>query len=109
MTEHDVDIDRLFEPGSERALEAYLHLLHPADLAELFGYVEPEDWVKITRHLTPEQLAEVLAAVDDSQRAMLADMLHPERLVEAVDTLETDDAADVIADLPDETRDEVLP
>ncbi|MBI3178560.1 MAG: magnesium transporter, partial [Deltaproteobacteria bacterium] len=33
----------------------------------------------------------------------------PERLVEAVDTRETDDAADVIADLPDETRDEVLP
>ncbi len=109
VTEHDVDIDRLFEPGAERALEAYLHLLHHADLAELFGYVEPADWIKIVRHLTPERLAEVLAAIDDSQRALLADMLHPERLVEAVDTLETDDATDVLADLPVETRDEVLP
>ena len=36
--EHEVskDIERLFEPGSESALQSYISLLHPADVAELF-------------------------------------------------------------------------
>lgn len=108
MVEHDVDIDKLFEEGEEAALEAYVRLLHPADIAELFHFVEVNDWTKVTRYLGAERLAELLTALDESQRELLGAALRPERLVEAVDELETDDAADVIADLPDEKSAVVL-
>ena len=40
MMEHNVDIENLFEPGSEEVLESYLNLLHPADIAE---FIERDD------------------------------------------------------------------
>ena len=60
MVEPDVDLERLFEKGNTAALDAYLHLLHPADIAELFEHVEPENWTRITARLAPGLLAEVL-------------------------------------------------
>lgn len=109
MTEHDVDIDALFETGQEAALDAYVRLLHPADIAELFHkFVDDENWTKIVQKLDAERLADVLTELDESQREILGEVLQTDRLVEAVDELETDDAADVIADLPDEIQAEIL-
>jgi magnesium transporter len=102
MVEHDFDIDKLFEEGEAAALEAYVRLLRPADIAELFHFVEVDNWTKVTGYLDAERLGDLLAELDESQRELLGDALHPRVLVEAVDELETDDAADVIADLPDE-------
>jgi hypothetical protein len=36
MIEQSQDIERLFEPGREETLDAYLRLLHAVDIAELF-------------------------------------------------------------------------
>jgi len=104
----DKDIDILFEPDSESALTAYLQLLHPADIAELFDHVSEENWPKITRRLDAERLAEVLANLDEEQLEAVGDKLRIERLIEAVGQLETDDAADVLADLPDEKSEAIL-
>ncbi len=108
MVEHDVDIDSLFEPGAESALEVYLRLLHPADIAELFNFVERENWTRITQSLSSQTLAELLTHLDENQRERLGELLKPEQLVRAVDALETDDAADVVADLPEGTSEFVL-
>ena len=53
--EHEVskDIERLFEPGSESALQSYIALLHPADVAELFHFVGSDKWLQITGLLSP--------------------------------------------------------
>lgn len=104
----DVDIDRLFEPDQRAALQAYLHLLHPTDVAELFSLVKPESWTLITRELSAEQLAEVLTHLDEGQLEELGERLHTDRLIQAMDELETDDAADILAELPDEKTAEVL-
>ena len=60
MVERNVEIESLFEPGSKSVLEAYLRLLHPADIAELFDFVDEEHWPIITRTLSAERLAEVM-------------------------------------------------
>lgn len=109
MQEPDVDIERLFEKGNEPALDTYLNLLHPADIAELFEHVDPDNWTRITVRLSPEILAEVLTNLDESQLEILGEALNTARLIEVVDELETDDAADVLADLPDEKSAVVLP
>lgn len=108
MVESDVDIDRLFEPGSEGALAAYVRLLHPADIASLFDMVESDRWTQVTRMLAPEDLGEVLANLDEAQREELGEMLATDRLIEVVEELETDDAADVLADLPEDKSAAVL-
>ena len=41
------DIERLFEPGSESALQSYIACC-PADVAELFHFVEADKWLQIT-------------------------------------------------------------
>ena len=67
MVERNVEIESLFEPGSKSVLEAYLRLLHPADIAELFDFVDEEHWPIITRTLSAERLAEVMSELDDGQ------------------------------------------
>lgn len=104
----DKDIDILFEPGAESALTAYLQLLHPADIAELFDHVDEENWPKITRRLSAARLAEVLANLDEEQLETIGDKLKIERLIEAVEQLETDDAADLLADLPEAKSQAIL-
>ncbi|MCK5688362.1 magnesium transporter [Myxococcota bacterium] len=108
MAERDVDINSLFDVGNESALAAYLHLLHPSDIAQVFNYVDEENWVRLTARLTPEILAEVIADLDENQRETLGEQLHVDRLINIVEELETDDAADVLADLPDEKSVAVL-
>lgn len=108
MLEHDVDIDMLFESDQEDALKTYLRLLHHTDVAELFNFVDQANWQQIVAHLTPEQLGMVLADLDERQRELLGEVLTTETLVEVVEELESDDAADVLADLPEEKTDVVL-
>lgn len=108
MAEEDLDINRLFEPEQRDALEAYLRLLHPADIAELFNYVKPERWVQITQHLTPEALAEVLTHLEDPHLEDLSEAIGTDRLAEAIGELETDDAVDVLAELSDEKSEALL-
>lgn len=108
MAERDFDLNVLFEPEAESDLRTYLQLLHPVDLAELFNYVAEENWPKITRLLTSERLADVLAHLDERQLEYLGGELRTDRLIAAVESLETDDAADVLADFPRETTEAIL-
>lgn len=104
----DVDIESLFEPDAEPALQAYLRLLHPADIAELFNIVGEEHWAAITRELSPESLGEVLADLDEGVQERLGELLRVERLVSAFEELDTDDAADVLVSLPEDKQEAVL-
>lgn len=108
MGEHNQDIAELFEPGCEAALDAYLHLLHPVDIAELFNHVSPNNWNGITSRLDAETLAETLANLDEGLLEKLGPKLKLDRLAAAVEELETDDAADVLAELSPERASAIL-
>ena len=106
--EASIDIERLFEPGAESALRSYISLLHPADVAELFKFVESSQWLQITSLLSPEHLGEVLTHVDERYLESLTELLRTERLVEAVEELETDDAADLLQEMDEGRARDVL-
>lgn len=108
MIERDSEIERLFEPGAELALMAYLHLLHPADIADLLHHIRPEFWPAVADRISAEVLAEVVANLDRAQREVLGLRLPTERLAEAIAALESDDAADVVADLPETKAEAIL-
>ena len=96
MSEQSQDIERLFEPGREETLDAYLRLLHAVDIAELFNHVDIRFWKRITSCLDAEKLAETLSQLDDGVQEKLGSILKIERLAAAVEELETDDAADLL-------------
>ena len=108
MADGSVDIEKLFETGYEDTLSAYLRLLHPADTADLFHLVERDKWGRIISLLDAESLAEVLSHLDEGLIDVLGPQLKVERLAAAVEELETDDAADVLGELPRAQIDAVL-
>ena len=108
MVERNFEIESLFEKGSEEVLQSYLNLLHSADIAELFDLVQPDHWPTITSHLSAERLGEVMSELDDGQIEALGSCIKLERLVEVVHELETDDAADVLQELPNARAEAIL-
>ncbi len=83
--------------------------LHPADLARLMNYLSAGERETLFEWLPGEQAGLALADLDEELRMRLLEETHSERLKDILSHLETDDAADVMADLPDEVAAEVLP
>jgi magnesium transporter len=106
--EREIDIDSLFQPGSEAALAGYLKILHAAEIAELFPHLDEQQRNIVAAKLTPEQLAEVLTHLESHQIEAIGSALDTERLIEAFEELETDDAADILAELSEAKTQEVL-
>lgn len=83
--------------------------LHPADMAELLNRLQPEQAVLVYEILPDEPAAEALLLLDEDVREKILQGLTSEEIAEhVVDHLDSDDAADVIAELSDEQQDEVL-
>ncbi len=83
--------------------------LYPADLARLLTHLPMEDAKKLFHWLPSEQGGLALAEIDDTFRAELLEEAEHGRLTELLDHLETDDAADVLADLHPDVAFRVLP
>jgi magnesium transporter len=82
--------------------------LHPADLAEVIEHLPTEQARMLFRWLPVEQAGDVLAELDDDFRASILEETSQVRLTALLDELNSDDAADVIADLPEELAEKVL-
>jgi magnesium transporter len=83
--------------------------LYPADIALLIRRLPDAEAHRLFSWLPPELGSEVAAEMEDAVRAALLEGFPAEALVALVDALDTDDAADVLADLPDEVALQVLP
>jgi len=83
--------------------------LYPADVALLLRRLPEEEAHRLFRWLPPELASDTLAEMEDPVRAALLEGLGPALLIDLIDALDTDDAADVLADLPEERALQVLP
>ncbi len=102
------DLQQLLESGNDSTIRSFLRTLHPADLAMLFDKVDDDLWPKIAKNLSTEDLSDLMEELDDHLRDDLAELMHRDQLVDALEAMDSDDAADVIADLPKEVAKEVL-
>lgn len=103
------DIAALLASDQRGMLLNILADLYPADLAGLLTHLPFEDARRVFQWLSVEAAGDVLAELDDSFRNRLLEATHPELITEIIDQLETDDAADVLAALPDEMALRILP
>src|SRR5215471_656298 len=63
------------ERGDTERLRELLGALHPADIADLMGFLSGDDREELAPHLDPEILGEVLAELDTEIREELLEHL----------------------------------
>jgi magnesium transporter len=94
--------------GDAERLRELLGALHPADVADLMGFLSAEYRDEVLAHLAPEALAEILSELDTEIREEVLETVAPATLAKALEELDSDDAADVVDDLEDDKRVQVL-
>jgi magnesium transporter len=83
--------------------------LHCADIAEIFEEIEFRQSAYIYNLLDDDLGADVLVELDNDIRESLLKTLSPKEIAEdVIENLESDDAADIVSDLPQEKKEEVL-
>ena len=96
------------DDGDGMRLRSLLEDLHPADVADLMGFLTAEHRGVVVLWLPPELLAETLPELDDGIREEVLERVAPGTLAEALQELDSDDAAAVVEDLEDDQREKVL-
>ncbi len=94
--------------GDAERLRELLGALHPADVADLMGFLSAEDREALVPHLDPDTLAEVLSELDTEIREEVLEHLPSATLAKALGEMESDDAAQVVDDLEEDKRAQVL-
>jgi magnesium transporter len=94
---------RLLRRNADKHLARMLRRVHAADIAAAFVQLSPTDAVRLFRIIPDIELqGQTLSEADpESQRNILA-ALRDDELLEVIKSLSADDAADIIALLPDE-------
>jgi magnesium transporter len=106
ITDHLV---MLAEMGHEEQVQESMRRLHPADAAELLDAIEENDLrSRLFAHLETPRAAAVLSLLGDQARETLLDTLPDTRLRGVLTALESDDAADLLAELPREKVERLL-
>jgi magnesium transporter len=96
------------EAGDDEGARALVEPLHPADIADLFELVDPDDRPALATALAGLLDGDVLAEMNDWVRDELLDALEPHQVAEIAGELETDDAVAIIEDMEEEEQRAVL-
>jgi len=96
------------DAGDGLKLRSLLEDLHPADVADLMGFLTSEHRAVVVLWLPPDLLADTLPELDDGIREEVLERVPHLTLAEALQELDSDDAAAVVEDLEDDQRERVL-
>ncbi|NNG13755.1 MAG: magnesium transporter, partial [Gammaproteobacteria bacterium] len=92
---------RLLESGTLIQARRMLNGLYPAEIAHLLESLPPEKREFIWELVEPELQGDVLLEVNDDIRERLIKQIETTELLAMTESLEADDLADFIQDLPD--------
>ncbi len=98
----------LLKEGKEEKLAHIFESMHPADVAEVINSVDIEEGKKMFSLLSVDQASDVILELNEDRRKAIIEELFPRRLINLVDRMESDDAADFIGELPENTAKKVL-
>jgi magnesium transporter len=101
-------LSQALESGRLGPVRRLVNTLTPAEIGDLLESLPLEQRLIVWGLVDAEDDGEVLVHVDDEVRESLIRDMDPEELVAAADTLDIDDLADLVEDLPGHLVDEVL-
>jgi magnesium transporter len=82
---------------------------HPADLAALWTYLQTSELQWFAESiLSSGKLGDVISELDEAALQQFVQIISEEHLVKALQTIDPDDAADLIAMLPEEKRGNII-
>ena len=103
------ELTAILESGNEVDLLEVIEELHPADIAEILDELEGEHAAAIFDILDGEKASEVLIELEEDIRAEYLERLSSEEIAEKfIENLDSDDAADLVSELPQAKREEVI-
>ena len=83
--------------------------LHPADLAEILDGIQDEEVQYLWKLIAVEERGDVLVELEEDVReSLLASLTNQEIAEEVLENIDSDDAADVIGELPDDRAEKVI-
>ena len=100
------ELRALLQEGEEEALEIFLRLVRPEDVAEWFDELSVDERQRILDALDHDAAGTVLSDTTASIRSELVEDIEPERLARIAEALPADDAADLIGELETEETEE---
>ena len=74
------DLEELVESGDFEALDRFISVLHPADLASLFGLLSKAHWPQVVSRLSIARVSDLMEELPDHLRDDLAELLKPDQL-----------------------------
>ncbi len=101
-------LSQALESGRLGPVRRLVNTLTPAEIGDLLESLPLEQRLIVWGLVDAEDDGEVLVHVGDEVRESLIRDMDPEELVAAADTLDIDDLADLVEDLPGHLVDEVL-
>lgn len=103
------EVQQLIEREEIRALKELTLELHPADIAETLKELSMDEAKYIYLLMEGDKASDVLVEIDEDDRKRFLSELPAEVIArQYIEYMDTDDAADVIGELPDEKKEEVL-
>ncbi len=96
------------ESGTVQHVQGMVNSLHPAELADMLEALKPLYRELVWELIETGSRGEVLVELNDDVRTSLIETTGTEDLIHAANTLETDDLADILQDLPNVVMQEVL-
>ena len=103
------DIIELLSKDDETIRQHIASIVHTADINEFFRQVDIDEWPRLLNLIDDEeQRAEVVFGFDRDEWKKLLPLLSPKQIASVLRELETDDAADLLADVPMSERFEAL-
>lgn len=110
LTREYIDqLRELIQHGKDDALQEAFNDLHPADIADIFDELKPEETVYLYKVLDKELAADVLVELEEDVREkLMASFTSREIAEEVLDRIDSDDAADMMSELSDEKIEEII-
>lgn len=96
------------DSGEMRGARSLIGSLHPSELARLLESLPLEERAVVWEMVDSEFGGDVLVEVSEEVRDGLIESMQTEELIAAIDGMEVDDLADLVADLPETLTREVL-
>lgn len=104
-----LEIKQALNGGDMEKLQAFLNELYPEDIAELFDSLDGEEMQEVLGLLKKEDAVQTLRSLDEDLRVKLLKNYTPEFIAkEFVDYMHSDDAADMLNELPADMAEEVI-
>ncbi len=98
----------LVDQGDEQSIQEKVVNMHPADIAEILDVVNLEEAKFIFRRLTDELASDVIVELDEDVREIFLKAFSAKEIAEQIDNMDSDDAADIISELPLEKQQSVI-